>query len=172
MEIVDFFLGSALNAVDAKGRVSLPSDYRGIIDRRARVAAAAGNALDEKTISLGEHESHPCLQAFDATYTSILFKQLQRRVEGMEGVDAMTALDDAQADAFGAMSPVSFDAGGRMVLSPLLRSIAGINDLAFFVGAGQTFQIWSPQRYLETQGDKKRNCRNLEFLLAERGGKA
>ncbi len=167
MDIVDFFLGNALNAVDAKGRVSLPSDFRAVIERRARAAAATGNVLDAKTVSIGEHEKHGCLQAFDATYAAALFRQLQQRVADAE--DQMAALDDAQADAFGAMLPVSFDSAGRMVLSAQLRATAGIRDLAFFVGSGQTFQIWNPERYLEEQADKARVCRTLRFLLSERG---
>lgn len=170
MEIVDFFLGSVLNAVDAKGRVSLPSDFRAVIDRRARTAAAAGNTLDEKTISIGEHEKNGCLQAFDATYAANLFRQLQQRVAAQAAdADQMSALDDASADAFGAMQPVSFDSAGRMVLSAQLRATAGIRDLAFFVGSGQTFQIWDPMRFLEEQADKARVCRTLKFLLSERG---
>jgi len=170
LDIVDFFLGNALNAVDAKGRVSLPSDFRGVIERRARAAAATGNVLDSKTVSIGEHEKHGCLQAFDATYAGVLFAQLRQRVaQAAVDADQMAALDDAQADAFGAMLPVSFDAAGRMVLSAQLRATAGIRDLAFFVGSGQTFQIWNPQRYLEEQADKARVCRTLRFLLSERG---
>ncbi|MEH3107424.1 MAG: division/cell wall cluster transcriptional repressor MraZ [Sphingomonas fennica] len=172
MDIVDFFLGNALNAVDAKGRVSLPSDFRAVIERRARAAAATGNVLDAKTVSIGEHEKHACLQAFDATYAGALFRQLQQRVAQAAEADQMAALDDAQADAFGAMLPVSFDAAGRMVLSAQLRATAGIRDLAFFVGSGQTFQIWDPRRYLEEQADKARVCRTLRFLLAERGVEA
>ena len=170
LEIVDFFLGNALNAVDAKGRVSLPSDFRAVIDRRARAAAAQGNALDEKTISIGEHEKNACLQAYDSTYAGVLFKQLERRVAAQTAdADQMSALDDAQADAFGAMQPVSFDSAGRMVLGGQLRATAGITDLAFFVGSGQTFQIWEPRRFLEEQEDKVRVCRTLRYQLGERG---
>ena len=168
MEIADFFHGGILNAVDAKGRVSLPSAFRGVIDRRASRAALP----DDKIVKIGQHERFDCLQAFDATFSRKLYENIERRVTAMgEGVDMMSAMDEAQLDAFGSVSDVAYDAGGRMVLSPLLRSMAGIGDLAYFVGAGETFQIWNPDAFRAAHGDKPRLIRTLDFLLAERGGK-
>src|SRR5215218_10139845 len=70
------FQGSALNAVDGKGRVSIPSFLRTVIERRG----------DARTVVLAKHENFPCLMAFDATeevpYDSsgrILFPPMMRR---------------------------------------------------------------------------------------------
>lgn len=171
VEITDFFHGSALNAVDAKGRVSIPSSFRNVIDRRARRAALPGETIDDKIVLIGEHEKYPCLQAFDSTYSRVLYTKLEQRVALMEGVDPLDAMEDEQLDAFGTANEVSYDGGGRMVLSPLLRSIAGIGDLAFFVGGATTFQIWNPQRFLEAHAARPRLIRGLEALLADRNGK-
>lgn len=160
-----------MNAVDAKGRVSLPSTFRNAIDRRARRAALPGVQDDERIVMVGEHEEFPCLTAFDQSYSRKLFENIEKRVAAMEGVDEMKAMDHEQMEAFGAMNEVSYDASGRMVLSPLLRSIAGIGDCAYFVGAGGTFQIWSPDRFREVQADKPRLIRALDHLLADRNGK-
>ena len=43
------FQGSALNAVDAKGRVSVPAFLRSVIERRG----------DSRTIVLAKHEAFP-----------------------------------------------------------------------------------------------------------------
>ena len=43
------FQGSALNAVDAKGRVSIPSFLRSVVERRG----------DARTIVLAKHEEFP-----------------------------------------------------------------------------------------------------------------
>ena len=169
VEISDFFHGAFLNAVDAKGRVSLPATFRKTIDRRSRRSALPGE--DDKIILVGEHEKYPCLQAFDPTFSRKLFENLEKRANARDDVDPMEALDEVQ-DAFGVSSEVAYDAAGRMVLSPLLRFAAGIDDLAFFVGNGETFQIWSPDRFREERADKPRLIRNLDFLIAERGGRA
>ena len=47
------FQGSALNAVDGKGRVSVPAFLRSVIERRG----------DARSITLAAHESFPCLAA-------------------------------------------------------------------------------------------------------------
>ena len=49
MALEHLFQGSALNAVDAKGRVSVPAFLRGVIERRG----------DAKTIVLAKHEASP-----------------------------------------------------------------------------------------------------------------
>lgn len=169
MEIADFFHGGILNAVDAKGRVSLPSAFRSVIDRRANRDALP----DDKIVKIGQHEKFDCLQAFDATFSRKLYQNIERRVAAMgDGVDMMSAMDEAQLDAFGAVSDVGYDAGGRMVLSPMLRAVSGIEDLAYFLGAGETFQIWNPDAFRLAHADKPRLIRTLDFLMAERGGKA
>lgn len=172
MEIADFFHGGILNAVDAKGRVSLPATFRSVIDRRTRRNALPGEQPDEKIVMIGQHEKFDCLQAFDVTFSRKLYEKIEARVAAMDGVDVMSAMDEAQLEAFGSASDVGYDAGGRMVLSPMLRAIAGIEDLAYFVGAGETFQIWNPQAFRAAHADKPRLIRTLDFLMSERGGKA
>ena len=39
------------------------------------------------------------------------------------------------------------DDTGRLVLSPKLREKVGIEDEAFFIASGDTFQIWRPETY-------------------------
>lgn len=170
VEIRDFFHGHALNAVDAKGRVSVPASFRNVIDRRARRAAQAGEPLDEKILMIGRHREGGRLQAFDATYSQTLFRQVEERVAHLSGEEKIAALDAAQAEAFGNTTEVSFDGAGRMVLPPLLRRRGGIEGLALFWGAGQTFQIWNPQRFRERFADDAAQLEILEDLLAERGG--
>ena len=54
------FQGSALNAVDAKGRVSVPSFLRSVIERRG----------DSRTIVLAKHDTFACLSAYDPASVS------------------------------------------------------------------------------------------------------
>jgi MraZ protein len=152
----------------------VPATFRSVIERRCQRAVIPGEApANGKIILIGEHERLPCLQAFDPSYSALLFESVAGRVDAMgAGVDRMGALDDAQLDAFGAANEYAYDDAGRMVLPPLLRSIAEIDGLAYFVGGGATFQIWNPDRFLEHCADKPRLARTLQFLLADRAGKA
>jgi MraZ protein len=56
-----------------------------------------------------------------------------------------------------------------VLLPPMMRRNGQIEDLALFLGAGETFQIWNPQLFLKDKrvpGDMKDIAR---FRLEERG---
>ena len=68
------FQGSALNAVDGKGRVSIPAFLRSVIERRG----------DARTITIAKHESFPCLSAYDPAYAALKHSKLERLLEKEE----------------------------------------------------------------------------------------
>ncbi|WP_411223571.1 division/cell wall cluster transcriptional repressor MraZ [Marivita sp. S2033] len=47
----------------------------------------------------------------------------------------------------GQSHPTSVDETGRLVLPAKLRQKIGLTGEAFFIGAGDTFQIWEPETY-------------------------
>jgi MraZ protein len=144
LEIDDFFQGSALNAVDAKGRLSVPAFVRSVIERRS----------DARAIVVGAHEIAPCLTAYGRSYARNLYEDMERRRlvdEQKEG-----ALEDHYARArrrFGMTEDVPYDPSGRIVLPPMMRRKGRIEDLVLFVGVGGTVEIWNPRLALD-QGDK------------------
>ena len=143
MEVEDFFQGSALNAVDAKGRLSVPAFVRSVIERRS----------DARAIVVGAHEIAPCLTAYGRNYAKNLWTDLERRRLAEE--DRGGTLDDHYARArrmFGMTEDVPYDTSGRIILPPMMRRKGGIEDLALFVGVGGTVEIWNPRVALE-QGD-------------------
>lgn len=162
------FKSNALNAVDAKGRVSLPAEFRKVIETRAAAAAQAGNPVDDRMLSIRKHPFEPCLQAFDQTF--------ERELSAME--EASGAADDSSMAAkfargrrsFGGVAPVNYDQNGRMVLSAIHRRMAGIEDLAFFVGAEHAFEIWAPARLKDALKDSDPDLvENMMLLLEEKG---
>ena len=87
------FQGSALNAVDAKGRVSIPAFLRGVIERRG----------DARTIVLAKHEAFPCLSAYDPAYAALKHAKLERLLEKEEtGPDAQLEYQQRNLMAFAA----------------------------------------------------------------------
>ena len=74
MALEHLFQGSALNAVDAKGRVSVPAFLRSVIERRG----------DARTIVLAKHEAFPCLSAYDPAYAALKHAKLERLLEKEE----------------------------------------------------------------------------------------
>ncbi|MBX3562927.1 MAG: division/cell wall cluster transcriptional repressor MraZ [Sphingomonas sp.] len=156
MEIEHLFNGSALNAVDAKGRLSVPAFVRAVIERRS----------DAKVIILGTHEVDACLTGYDRNYARILYNENERRRLVEEGADPKAHFSRARR-TFGVTEEAPYDTSGRIVLPPMMRRRSGIEDLALFVGVGGTFEIWHPRRALES-GDAELRAL-AEYRLEEKG---
>ncbi|MDQ3477699.1 MAG: division/cell wall cluster transcriptional repressor MraZ [Pseudomonadota bacterium] len=160
MALEHLFQGSALNLVDAKGRVSVPAFLRTVIERRG----------DARTIVLAKHETFPALSAYDPAYAALKHSKLERLFEKQEG-DAEAALDYQQRNlmAFAASEEVPYDSSGRVLLPPMMRRNGEIEDLALFLGAGETFQIWNPKLFLKDARVPKDMKDIARFRLEERG---
>lgn len=138
MAVEHLFRGHALNAVDAKGRVSIPASIRQKIERRS----------DDRAIVLARHEVFPCLVGYDTNYAAVIAEENERRRLKEEDSDPLAHYARAyltMADT----AEVPYDGSGRIVLPPRMRRKAGIEDLALFVGVIGTFEIWNPQLALE-----------------------
>jgi MraZ protein len=157
------FQGSALNAVDAKGRVSIPSFLRSVVERRG----------DARTIVLAKHEDFPALSAYDPAYAALKHSKLERLLEKEEtNPDAALEYQQRNLMAFAATEEVPYDSSGRILFPPMMRLKGQIGDLALFLGAGETFQIWNPKLLLADKripDDLKDIAR---FRLEERGASA
>ncbi len=126
------FIGTFENKVDRKGRVSVPApfrqglanlSYQGIVafpSRRAEAIEACGIDLMEKMIDANSQ---------------------------------VNLLDEAPggpaAPIFYDLQQLPFDGEGRVILPAAFCDYAGIADYATFVGVGQLFQIWQPERLAE-----------------------
>ncbi len=156
------FQGSAVNGVDAKGRVSVPAFLRSVIERRG----------DARTIVLAKHEAFPALSAYDPAYAALKHSKLERLLEKEEtNPDAQLEYEQRNLMAFAASEEVPYDSSGRIVFPPMMRSKGQIEDLALFLGAGETFQIWNPKLFLAEPRVPEDMKDIARFRLEERGAK-
>lgn len=160
MALEHLFQGSALNSVDAKGRVSVPAFLRTVIERRG----------DARTIVLAKHDAFACLSAYDPAFAALKHAKLERLLEKQE-TDPAAELDHARRTmmAFGATEEVPYDTSGRIVLPPMMRRKGGIEDLALFIGVGETFQVWNPSLFLKDKSIPEDMKDIARFRLEERG---
>lgn len=143
MEIDDFFQGSALNAVDAKGRLSVPAFVRTTIERGSEARA----------IIVGAHDVSPCLVAYGRNFARNLYAEIERRRLSQE--EKGGTLEEHYARArrtFGMTEEVPYDTSGRIILPPMMRRKGAIDDLALFIGIGDRVEIWNPRTAFE-KGD-------------------
>jgi MraZ protein len=157
------FQGSALNAVDTKGRVSIPSFLRSVVERRG----------DARTIVLAKHEAFACLSAYDPAYAALKHSKLERLLEKEEtNPDAALEYQQRNLMAFAATEEVPYDSSGRILFPPMMRLKGQIGDLALFLGAGETFQIWNPKLLLADKRIPEDLKDIARFRLEERGASA
>ena len=160
MALEHLFQGSALNAVDAKGRVSIPAFLRGVIERRG----------DARTIVLAKHDTFPCLDAYDPAHAARMHEKLERLFEKNETApDALIASQQRNLMAFAATEEVPYDSSGRILMPPMMRMKGKVGDLALFLGTGETFQIWNPELLLEDSRIPEDLKDIARFRLQERG---
>lgn len=126
-----FFRGSALNAVDGKGRLSVPSFIRQKIERRS----------DEKVLVLTLHPEFQCLVGYDSNHSAAMYERAEAKLG--ENPDPFAELD-VQAALFAGTADIPYDPSGRIMLPPRLKRRADIDDLAMFIGMGAEFQVWNP----------------------------
>lgn len=152
--IRDAFHGYALNAVDAKNRLSVPASYREVIEARS----------SSRDVVLAPHERERCLIGYDLARSARLSAMIERRF----GDDFGPERDDFVRLAFGASEATQYDDNGRVILSTTLKELGEIDRLAFFLGGGDYFEIWNPDVLLEVKGGDMRLQRIVSRQLEAR----
>tara|TARA_R110000868_G_scaffold53249_5_gene167350 strand:+ start:246 stop:707 length:462 start_codon:yes stop_codon:yes gene_type:complete len=142
------FLSTTINGVDAKGRVSVPADFRSVVRD-------------------GPFDGIIVWPSFDGPYLEgggqALLEHYQRLIEDMDPYDdARVAFERA---IFGGARPLAFDGTGRVTLPRELIEHAGLDGKATFVGLGSRFELWSPERYAEHQASARTFARENKRAL-------
>ena len=124
------FLDTIVNKVDAKGRVSLPADYRAIVKE------LGSEIVCYRSLNL------PCIEGC----TEDLLDKLATEIENSTDFFSETQ-DDLTNLIFGDAKRYTFDSTGRIMLSEKLLKHAEITGSAVFVGKRRKFQIWSEKNW-------------------------
>ncbi|MFC5387504.1 division/cell wall cluster transcriptional repressor MraZ [Aquamicrobium segne] len=144
------FLSSSVNRIDAKGRVSVPAHFRSVVQKRGYGELYALRCLDQPAMDVG---------GFD------LLDRYEQRI-ALEDPFRQTA-DDMSFFCHGDGSFLKLDQDGRITMTDFIRAHTGITQDVAFVGRGQFFQIWEPER-LAAYGAKVRQ-RLLKLRQATTG---
>ena len=126
---MDRFLSSAVNRIDAKGRVSVPAYFRAVVQRRGYQELYALKALDRPALDVGGLD---------------LLDRYEARI-AMEDPFLQTA-DDMSFFVHGDSDFLKLDQDGRITVTDFIREHTGIATEVAFVGRGTFFQMWEPSR--------------------------
>ena len=136
------FRGESLHKVDGKGRVSIPALFRRVIE------VCDPNWHEKLSPELVIVYGDPRKKYLEC-YTIEAIEEVDRKIDRMpRGSRERKALERI----FNGHSVSTLvDETGRLVLSAKLREKASIASEAYFIAAGDTFQIWNPQIYEQDQ---------------------
>ncbi len=139
--IVEVFLSTFRNRIDAKGRISVPAPFRALLGRQG---PEGGVYLGPDWVADATYEAR-ALVAGGNEY----LKGVHGRIAAMPEFSAERA--DLEDTLLASLSLAQFDGEGRIVLPQVLLEHAGLAapGEAVFVGRGRNFQLWEPKAWAE-----------------------
>ncbi len=142
------FLSTFTNKIDAKGRVSVPVQFR-------------ASLVNENFSGMVLYESfvNDCIEGCD-------LERIKKLSESIDNLDPFSEERDAFATAvLGGSTQLTIDGDGRVILPEILLKKVKIKGEAVFVGKGSTFEIWEPKKFNEYMAKAKKDAKAKRNLL-------
>jgi MraZ protein len=136
--------------LDAKGRVSIPASFRGVLARDGFEGLYCYPALDLPALDAGGNALFAEIEALIARFPPYSEQR-----------------DRFSVALYGTSETLKVDGEGRIVLTEPLKAHAGIGDAVTFVGLGHKFQIWEPGRFRTQLAEATETVRTLKRRLGE-----
>ncbi len=140
------FRGASKVTLDAKGRMAIPTRYRGRLEERC----------DNQLVVTVDRDY--CL----LVYPLPEWEEIERRLVRLPTLDRQVRR--LQRLMVGYATEVELDGHGRILLSRELREFAGLDRQAMLIGQGNRFELWDETRWTE------RRDAWLEEESADEGG--
>ncbi|NNM60372.1 MAG: division/cell wall cluster transcriptional repressor MraZ [Legionellales bacterium] len=129
------FRGINAIALDAKGRLSIPTRYR--------------DALQTQTaqVIITIDTDAPCLLLYPFSEWEII----ERKIAELPSFNPVARR--IQRLLIGHATEVELDASGRLLVPGVLREYAGLQKEAMLVGQGRKFEIWAAERWQSARNE-------------------
>lgn len=132
------FVGSFTNKIDAKGRISVPAEYR-----------RALGVMTKSSSSSGETKPLYCFASLVGSFLECGGEDLASIwIKIINHTDHFSEIrHDLEYEIFSGISQLAFDENGRVIIPPDLRDYAQLTTQATFAGYGNRFFIKTPQAH-------------------------
>jgi MraZ protein len=150
----NYFINSALHKLDAKGRVSLPSDFRDIL----KASASA-----ETFVLVPKSDDVACHIAYARPTHDALIED----IEGTE-FDSEDEEDATRSRYIWSARAISLEEGGRFVLTREEREALGLDGQVYFKGNGMIFEIWNPETHARLKPGTGAKARSMKPRIGAR----
>ncbi|MCC5983701.1 MAG: division/cell wall cluster transcriptional repressor MraZ [Rhodobacteraceae bacterium] len=136
------FRGEGHLKVDSKGRVSIPAGFRRVVEK------------GDPDWTSGQRPNLIIVYGLDAQrqldcYTIEAMDEIETRIARMQPGSIERKM--AERVFHGRAMDAQIDEDGRIVLPKALRDKIGLDSEAFFIAAGDHFEIWKPETYAATE---------------------
>jgi MraZ protein len=148
---MDRFVSHYMLRLDAKGRVSVPAQFRAVLARDGFDGLYCYPALDRPALDAGGNALLAEIEALIAGFSPYSDRHEQFSLA-----------------LYGPSETVKMDSEGRIVLTDTLKAHAAISDAAAFVGLGHKFQIWEPGRFRAELAEATEKVRAFKAELGNR----
>ncbi len=153
---MDRFVSTFTNKIDAKGRVSIPASFRAVLERDA--------------YSGGIY----CYPSIDAPAIDAGGERLAAKIDALlsDLPEYSDERDELSMALYGDVHVLSIDGDGRIIVPESLREHAGLQGRVAFVGLGDKFQLWEPERFEDRRRAAREKARDHRKLFRPGGEKA
>lgn len=145
------FFGQFQHNLDAKGRLTIPADFR-------------EQAPDGLYVTEG-------FEANLVAYSRLDFEQIASNLSKLSITNAESRA--LRRKIFSNSANLTYDSAGRILIPAKLRAVAGIEDAVVVVGVGDYFELWSAKAWEEQSAalnDSSMNSTRWEaFDISTRG---
>lgn len=145
---MDQFVSTFTNRIDAKGRVSVPASFRTVLAKDGFEGIYCYPSLDDAALDAGGQR---------------LVGKIQLLLEDIAPYS--DERDHLAMALFGASEVLSLDQDGRIKIPQRLCGHAGLSSTVTFVGLGDKFQIWQPEKFSERFKEGRKKLSELKKLL-------
>lgn len=136
------FRGEFHQKVDGKGRVSIPSRFRRVVE------LGDPDWSDGKRPNLIVVYGLPSQRSLDC-YTVEAMEEIDARIDLLQPGSKQRKLLERIFQGHSLEAVIDED--GRIVLPARQRDKIGLESEAYFIAAGDHFEIWKPETYAETE---------------------
>ena len=150
------FIGTHHSKRDAKGRVSMPAQFRSVLKQNSH----AGKDAPAAAMYLRPSHQNPCIEG----WTQIGFEALSEPMAA--GYNQFSPeYEDFVMALFGDAHPLETDTEGRIMLPAALIAHAGLTQEVVFIGTRNIFQIWEPAAGIRRLAEARERTKAAGFTL-------
>ena len=114
--------------LDSKGRIAVPTRYRGRLDESCGGRMVVTIDTEERWLLI---------------YPLPEWEDIQRKIEALPSFNP--AARRIQRLLIGHATDIDLDSSGRLLLTPPLREYANLEKKAVLIGQGNKFELWSEE---------------------------